>query len=672
MADNDAALSAMGDNVNILSKTMGGDTVAATNVLTTAMNQFNVSLDDPIAASKIMGDMMNVMAAGAKEGSAELPEVQAALKQGGMAAKDANISFVETNAAIQLLDKSGKKGAEGGVALRNVLTTLSQGRFLPKTVREELQNAGVDISKLTDLSIPLTERLKGLKPVMSDSALITKMFGKENSASAKALLNGIELIEEYKSKMTDTNTAVEQATTVMGSYGERQKRTKAWINDVKISIFQTTQAFMPYVQNTMSAVTSLGQLAVSLNAIKSIYGAFKMELWSGIKMWWKKIFATEADTVATNRNSASMGIGGKIASWYKTKIFTINTQMALGAIASVIYSKAIGVVQKAMLKATFATRAFSIAIMSIPVIGWIIAAITAIVIGLKLLWDNSRRFREILFGVWEAGKAVFHNIGIVISRVYNIVIKPIVSAIWKRFKAVFSKIKKITKTVFNAIGSALQWVWSSVIQPVVNFISESFSYVFDKIISLATNSWEWLTSIFSGFFQFINTTIIDPIRTVFENIWAWITGLLDKVFQKFEGILKPIKTLWNAIFSSEGMSDIKVAYKEGEKKGGESYDKDHEKEKEEKKEKDDSHKSVFDVANANAVPTTKPIGGAAAKKTEKRGTSSGKNVASLNITKLVENLNIYNHNGTTMNKTQITKMVKEALLTATADFVAIN
>ena len=39
IAKNSTALKAMGDHVNVLSKTMGGSTVAATEVLTTAMNQ---------------------------------------------------------------------------------------------------------------------------------------------------------------------------------------------------------------------------------------------------------------------------------------------------------------------------------------------------------------------------------------------------------------------------------------------------------------------------------------------------------------------------------------------------------------------------------------------------------------------------------------------------------
>ncbi len=57
------ALRAMGDNIATLSKTMGGDATAAAEVLTTAMNQYGISMDDPMEASRKMAEMMNVMAA---------------------------------------------------------------------------------------------------------------------------------------------------------------------------------------------------------------------------------------------------------------------------------------------------------------------------------------------------------------------------------------------------------------------------------------------------------------------------------------------------------------------------------------------------------------------------------------------------------------------------------
>ena len=66
------------------------------------------------------------------------------------------------------------------------------------------------------------------------------------------------------------------------------------------------------------------------------------------------------------------------------------------------------------------------------------------------------------------------------------------------------------------------------------------------------------------------------------------------------------------------------------------------------------------------------FGGVAAEKTKKKKEDgdgeSGNKVRNLSITKLVENLNIYNQNGTTMSKESIRQMVQEALLTASADF----
>jgi len=67
------ALSGMEKNVRILSKTMGGDAMAATDALTTSMLQYGVDLSNPITAQKEMTRMMNIMAAGAKEGAAEVP-----------------------------------------------------------------------------------------------------------------------------------------------------------------------------------------------------------------------------------------------------------------------------------------------------------------------------------------------------------------------------------------------------------------------------------------------------------------------------------------------------------------------------------------------------------------------------------------------------------------------
>ncbi len=254
------ALQAMGKHISTLSKTMGGDTLAATEVLTTAMNQYGISTEDPIQASKEMSRIMNVMAAAAKEGSAELPQQKAALEQSGMAAKAANVSFEETAAAIQVLDKAGKKGSEGGVALRNTLATLSQGRFLPKEVQRELLNAGIKVEDLSNKSLSLADRLKPLRKIMHDDALITKLFGKENSNAAIALLNGIEQQERLTKAISNTNTAYEQAAIVMESPAEKNARLKAKIDDFKISLFNATNGALGYMEVLGGVGRDMGNL----------------------------------------------------------------------------------------------------------------------------------------------------------------------------------------------------------------------------------------------------------------------------------------------------------------------------------------------------------------------------------------------------------------------------
>jgi len=264
IAKSPEALKAMGESVSILSKTMNNDAVAATETLTTAMNQYQISLTDPIQASKEMARMMNVMAAGAKEGSAELPFIKRALENAGLAAKTANVSFEETNAAIQVLDKAGKKGAEGGVALRNVLATISQGRFLPKQAAQGLRQAGIDVNVLADKSLTLSQRLSPLKKIMNDTALITELFGKENSNAALAIISGIDEMDRLTNAITGTNTAMEQAEIVMESQSEKNDRLRAKVDDFKISLFNATGGLIGYA-------SVLGEVGRDITNLSPLY-----------------------------------------------------------------------------------------------------------------------------------------------------------------------------------------------------------------------------------------------------------------------------------------------------------------------------------------------------------------------------------------------------------------
>lgn len=307
LAKQPKALKAMGDNVAILSKQMGGDNAAAAEVLTTAMNQFGVSLDDPLQASKDMSAMMNIMSKSAADGSAELPALKAGLEQSGLAAKTSNISFAESVAALQVLDKAGKKSSEGGVAFRNVMATLAEGRFLPKEVQAELKAAGVDINALTDKSKTFKERLDPLNKIMNDQALVTKLFGKENSAAAIALIQGRDAMDSFTKSSQGTTDALRQAADIMDSPLEKNKRLQAQIDDFKISLFNGTNGWLGYANvignttrdfsNMLPLFSGAGKVLATLTSATKLQalwtGAVSTAtgLWTGIQSAFNVVMA---------------------------------------------------------------------------------------------------------------------------------------------------------------------------------------------------------------------------------------------------------------------------------------------------------------------------------------------------------------------------------------------
>ena len=427
-----AALKAMDGAIQTTSKLMGNDGTAAAEVLTTAMNQYGVSLADPMEASRKMAEMMNVMAAAGQAGSAELPAIKAALEQCGMASKAANVSFEETNAAIQVLDKAGKKGSEGGVALRNTLSILSQGRFLPKDTREELERAGIDVLALGDKSKSLKERLELLKPVLNDSALFSKLFGMENANAARALVQGTEQLGQFTEAVTGTNSAEEQAATVMESTAEKRARFRQQIEDIKISFTQLTGGVFAWVGVAASAAAPLSQLTpVFIGIYKGVRLAMSLNYAAALGR-----VATMARTAAISitlmgsrtalANGISLGFIGNIGRctiallrfstagiWSGIKalgafLLSLITTGGASATFAGIASVSFGAFK---LSAVSACRAVSIAIMNIPIIGWIAAAIAALIAVGVYFWNTSVKFRAVLKGLWAAFKAVFSGIG---------------------------------------------------------------------------------------------------------------------------------------------------------------------------------------------------------------------------------------------------------------------
>lgn len=404
IAENQEALNAMGTDVATLSKTMGNDAVGAMDALTTSVLQFGVDLSDPQHAANEMNRMMHVMAAGAKEGAAEVPSISQALKQAGVQALNSNVSFEETNAALQALAKGGKQGSEAGVALRNVLGKMAGLDVVPKAAQAKLQALGVNYDIVSDKTRPLAERFRELSKAQSDGTILAQVFGVENAAAAEILLRSADYQSDLAEKITGTNVATEQANIVMGSYSERIARTKAWFSDLGISIFGATQHILPFVDGMSGAVMVMANMANARKGFVALFSTLKtMPVVAGV----------------VNAGFGIIGTGAKM---------------------------------------------LGVAIMNIPIIGWIAAIIAALIALGTYFWNTSAEFRGVLLGVWESVKTIFNGMALFIGQV--------LSGVWDLLKGVFNPVNwfsddysfsdglnKITNAAANygeSIGKAFQ------------------------------------------------------------------------------------------------------------------------------------------------------------------------------------------------------------------------
>lgn len=160
------------------------DAVTATTV---SLNMYGESADK--AARYV-----NVLAAGSKEGAADVSAQAAAIKNAGVAAAGAGVSIEGLQGTIQMLAEKGLEAEPAGTALRKFFLVLQTGpdETNPKVVG--LQTA-----------------LENLNKKSLTAAQIQAMFGEEAFSAATILIDNADKVQQYTEAVTDTNIAMEQA-----------------------------------------------------------------------------------------------------------------------------------------------------------------------------------------------------------------------------------------------------------------------------------------------------------------------------------------------------------------------------------------------------------------------------------------------------------------------------
>lgn len=360
-------LNELQENTIILAKASGLDMETAANAMAGTINQFGLQASE---ASRII----NVLAAGSKYAAAEIPDLAESFKVVGASAAAAGFSVEQTAGALEVLSLNNLKGSEAGIALRNILLKMQT-------------EMGVDFTKTS-----FSEALTGLKPKLSDATYLSKLFGIQNVAAAQFLIKNADAVEEMTQKVTGTNVATEQAAIRTQTYAEKLAVVRARLDDFKIAAFNATGAFMPYTQLLIEGLTPLSRITPLLSAMPTLFKSVSSRV-IGLSRYMKLNWILMERSL-NSTNLATLGFRKNMlrATLSVIRFGTVGILQALKGMGALIISMITGgatsVKFAAISSTSFATfsatatascRAVGVAIMNIPIIGWIAAAVAALI-----------------------------------------------------------------------------------------------------------------------------------------------------------------------------------------------------------------------------------------------------------------------------------------------------
>lgn len=262
------ALGKVTENAIILAKASGDGLEPSVKALTTTLGQFQKD-------ARESADVINVLAAGAKEGSIEIPALTRILAQAGEVAKLSGLSLEETVAAIETLGKAKIPEAQIGTQFRNILLALDDAQNLPDKAQEAFKRFGINTKILSDQTLTFSQRLKELSKFNGDLPGLNAVFEQRSVASAAALTTLGATFDELLPKVTATNEAFDQAAIKANtSKTSIENLSATFKNELRDEVDGSTGSIRIFADITSFLIDKMGLLKGALNLILGPLASF--------------------------------------------------------------------------------------------------------------------------------------------------------------------------------------------------------------------------------------------------------------------------------------------------------------------------------------------------------------------------------------------------------------
>ena len=290
--------------------------------------------------------------------------------------------------------------------------------------------------------------------------------------------------------------------------------------------------------------------------------------------------------------------------------------------------------------AVTACRTVGVAVMNIPIIGWIAAAVAGLIALGTYLWETSETFRGFLYGIWEVVKAL-------VVPVWDFLVGRIKES-WTTLKAWAVFAWDMLRGAFERVRSLVAAVWEYV-SSVPGRIRQAIGGVLDFLREKFRTAYDWLSS-----------NVFGPIIGFFTGLYEkYVRPVLDKIVGLMGKVFNPIIELWNKLTGK-----VVATFKVGFDKGVEDF----RKEEAEEAAASGEGSPQTSVVNPPVPGSAQNITGSTLSSVGSSAASGGGSVRNItvNVERLVERFEIHTTN-LQGDLSRVKDMVGEALLSALND-----
>lgn len=492
VADNADALAQMGSTVNILSAASGDDAATSMNALVDTMLQLGLVTGDAAKDAATMAQVADGLAASAKVGAAEIPQVAQSMLQVGVAAKGAKLDLAATNAAIQVLAVGGKTGSEAGVGLRNVLGLIQKASGPAEESMRKLGTSSKELGQLLTtkgLDAALGKLKQGLDNVGSAAeynSSLMNIFGAENSSAAGILLENLGSYKQFQDGINDaikagasgTDGAVAQAKVRLDTADALVKRIKAQVEDVFISVTQTLGG------TVSAALTATAQLAPTFTTFASLKTLIPEGAFGDVKKMAITLLSTLVPSLFTVDAAAGTTTFSFTAMW---AAITAPVGIVIAAIAAVIGVFVLLYNYVEPIK-TVVDQAFG-TMKEVGLQAWEVIKVIGVT-----LFDVGK----VIFDVWiMPWKIAYNVISDLVGQVFNLgsagsgfsgffkSISDSAKGVADWFKNMFTQVEPVLQQIQAVVGQvtdSLVTIASGVLKTIFNILYEIGKFIFDVIV----------------------------------------------------------------------------------------------------------------------------------------------------------------------------------------------